>query len=56
MKRKRFKKQKDLIKGSVEKVIKRGEVTEEERLADYVLRLKGIRLSREELRKVLKGE
>jgi hypothetical protein len=50
MKRIRYKKQKDLIKSAVKKVIA---VTPEERLADYVLRLKGIRLSKDELREVI---
>lgn len=52
---KRFKNQKSLIKLSVKKAMKQGSITGEERLADYILRLKGIRLSREGLRKALKS-
>lgn len=56
MRKRRYKKQKFLIKSSVKKAMERGATTDEERLADYVLRLKGIRLSREELRKAIKPE
>jgi len=51
MKRKRFKRQKDIIQQAVKKAIG---VTPEERYADYVLRLSGKRLSIDGVRKAIK--
>lgn len=51
----RFKRNKDLLKYWLLKVLERGKVSYEEKLAENILRLNRIKLDRKSIKRIVKG-
>lgn len=54
-KRKKYRKSKDLIKSAINKAIEYSALNDEEKLADYILRLNKIKLPKPDLKKILQN-